>query len=53
MYFIDVNENINVFNIFNKMNIIQFKIESAILYKIIFIEREVLRINIIHYLSRR
>ena len=52
-YFIDVNENASVFNIFNKMNIVQFKIEDAILYKIIFVKREMLKITIIHRLSRK
>ena len=52
-YFIDVNEIVKVFNIFDKMNIVQFKIENMIFHKEIFVEREILRINIIHYSSRK
>ena len=52
-YFIDVNKIANVFNVFDKTNIIQFKIEKAIFYKKIFIKREMLKINIIYRLSRK
>ena len=51
-YLADVNKITNVFNVFNKMNIVQFEIESAIFHEEIFVERKMLKINIIYRSSR-
>ena len=51
-YLVDINEIENALNVFDETNIVQFEIKSTIFHEKVFVERGVLKTNIIYCSSQ-